>query len=94
MQETIGSSVHLSLVRFKKFGNMSPIIIGGLQIIILFSKPYLRFNAQKKYYYLRIHRNSGGYWNYIAPEFVSLDLITALRAIEKRSENITLILPH
>jgi len=63
-------------------------------IAILFTNLYTRVYAQKKYYYLRIYKNSGGYWNYITPEFVSLDLITALREIEKRSGNITLHLPR
>ena len=62
-------------------------------IAMLFSRHYMSFYAQKKYYYLRIYKNSGGYWNYITPEFVSLDLITALRKIEKLSGNITLQLP-
>ncbi|WP_111879303.1 hypothetical protein [Aequorivita sp. CIP111184] len=59
-------------------------------IAMVFSRPYMSFYAQKKYYYLRIYKNSGGYWNYITPEFVSLDLITALREVKKRSGNITL----
>ena len=63
------------------------------RILILFSNLSMRVYAQKKYYYLRIYKNSGGYWNYITPEFVSLDLITALRKIEKLSGNITLQLP-
>lgn len=63
-------------------------------IAMLFSRNYMQFYTQKKYYYLRIYKNSGGYWNYITPEFVSFDLITALREIEKLSGNITLELPR
>ena len=63
------------------------------RIALLFSRHYMQFYTQKKYYYLKIYKNTGGYWNYITPEFVSLELISALRAIEKRSENIILELP-
>lgn len=62
------------------------------KIAILFSNLSMLVYAQKKYYYLRIYKNSGGYWNYITPEFVSQDLITVLREIEKLSGN-TLKLP-
>ncbi len=63
------------------------------RIALLFTN-LSRFYIRKKYYYLRIYKNSGGYWNYITPEFVSLDLITALREIKKRSENSILVLPR
>jgi hypothetical protein len=62
-------------------------------IAILFTNLSTRVYTRKKYYYLRIYKNSGGYWNYITPEFVSLELISALRAIEKCSKNIILELP-
>ena len=64
------------------------------RILILFSNLSMRVYTPKKYYYLRIYTYTGGYWNYITPEFVSRDLITVLQAIEKRIENIILVLPR
>jgi hypothetical protein len=62
-------------------------------IAMVFSRPYMSFYTEKKYYYLRIYKSSGGYWNYITPEFVSPDLIITLRHIEKRCGNSILELP-
>ncbi len=62
-------------------------------IALVFTNPYMKIFSKKEYFYIRVYKNNGGYWNYITPELIDKDLVIVLKNIEKQSGKIIVELP-